>query len=140
MVEQNPLTEEVPHWKEIELFLTKNKCGNVYEIAKAIDAHWLTAQKEITKLIDIGRIHQQGKIFFLNGVDQWQKKVELNKDHTLFIDTFRTPFGENFIRIKETKKENGEWKNKGNIMITKDKISEVKSFLETVEKNLQTIK
>lgn len=133
------LVENVKHWKEIELFFTKNRCGNIHEIANAIGVHWITAQKEIQQLEDIGRVHKEGKVYFLNGIDKWQKRVDLNKDHSLFIDTFRTPFGDNFIRIKETRKENGEWRSVGNIMITKDKIKEVKNFLETVESSIQSL-
>lgn len=133
------LNENVKHWKEIELFFTKKKCGNIHEIAQALNIHWITAQKDMKRLEDIGRVHKEGNIYFLNGINQWQKRVDLNKDHSLFIDTFRTPFGDNFIRIKETKKENGRWSSVGNIMITKEKIKEVKEFLETIEKNIKSL-
>jgi hypothetical protein len=131
--------EDVKHWKQIELFFTKNKCGNAHEIAKSIDAHWMTTTKELQKLEEIGRIHKEGNVYFLNGVNEWQKQVKLNSNHTLFIDTMRSPFGENFIRIKETKKQGGQWTSVGNIIITKDKIKEVRDFLDTVSKNLESI-
>ena len=137
-MEQKSL-EEVKHWKEIELFFTKNKCGNIQQIAEAINVHWVTAQKEIQRLEQIGRVHSEGKIYFLNGIDEWQKRINLNDSHTLFIDTMRTAFGDNFVRIKETKKIDGEWKAIGNIMITKDKIKEVKEFLEKVDNNIRTL-
>ena len=92
--------EEVKHWKEIELFFAKNKCGNIHQIAEAINVHWVTAQKEIQRLEQIGRVHNEGKIYFLNGIDEWQKRINLNDSHTLFIDTMRTTFGDNFVRIK----------------------------------------
>ena len=131
--------EEVKHWKEIELFFTKNKCGNIHQIAEAINVHWVTAQKEIQRLEQIGRVHSEGKIYFLNGIDEWQKKINLNGSHTLFIDTMRTAFGDNFVRIKETKKIDGEWKAIGNIMITKDKLKEVREFLEKVDSNIHAL-
>ena len=99
------ISEEVPHWKEIELFLHKRKCANLHEIADNLGIHWVTAKKEMNKLRDIGRIHKEGKTYFLNGENQWKTKVNISKNHTLFIDTFRTPFGDNFVRIKETKKD-----------------------------------
>lgn len=133
------LLENVKHWKNIELFFTKNRCGNIHEIANALGVHWVTAQKEIKKLEDLGRIHREGKIYFLNGINKWQKRIDLNDKHSLFIDTFRTHFGDNFIRIKETKKENGDWHNVGNIMITKDKIKDVRAFLKIVETSLKSL-
>ena len=136
---EQKLTEEVKHWKGIEIFFAKNRCGNIHQIAEAINVHWVTAQKEIQRLEQIGRVHNEGKIYFLNGIDEWQKRINLNDSHTLFIDTMRTTFGDNFVRIKETKKIDGEWKAIGNIMITKDKIKEVKDFLEKVDKNIHTL-
>jgi hypothetical protein len=134
------LAEDVKHWKDIELFFTKNKCGNIHQIAESIGCHWITTQKEMRKLEEIGRVEREGNIYFLNGIDQWQKRVDLNDSHSLFIDTFRTTFGNSFVRIKETKKEDGKWRPIGNIMITKNKIKEVAKFLERIDENIQSLK
>ena len=134
--ESNRLQDETKYAKQLELFFVKNKFGNVQKIAQHLGIHWLTAQKELTALVNKGRLHEEDGLYFLNGTDEWTKKIELNKNHTLFVDTFVTAFGENFVRIKETKKEGDEWKNMGNIIITKDKISEVREILKKIEENL----
>ena len=95
--------------------------------------------EEMKKLEDIGRVHREGKIYFLNGVDEWQKKINLSENHSLWIDTFRSTFGENFVRIKETKKTDGKWNSIGNIIITKNKIKEVSKFLDRVDDKIRSL-
>ena len=146
MKENRPsLQEDIPHWKDIELFLKDNPKGkNVYEIAGKLNVHWVTAQRQLEKLEKIGRLHSEKYgntiVYFLNGVDQWKTRIDLSSNHCLFIDTFRTQFGDNFVRIKESKKIDGAWKSMGNIMITRDTISDVRNFLGVVEENIGSIK
>ena len=126
--------------KKIECFLVRNQKASTNQISEGTRLAWATVQKHMDYLESIGRVHSErlgsSIIYFFNGNGKWQKKVRLDEDHILFLDTFITQFGKPFIRIKEAKKNDGKWENFGDIMITKEKIREVKEFLENVEKNI----
>lgn len=126
--------------KRIERFLAKNQRASINQISEGTNLAWATVQKHLDYLESIGRAHSErlgnSIIYFFNGNGKWQKKVKLNSNHILFLDTFVSQFGEPFIRIKEARKRDSKWENFGDIMITKEKIREVKEFLETVEKNI----
>ncbi|VVB66554.1 Winged helix-turn-helix DNA-binding protein [Candidatus Gugararchaeum adminiculabundum] len=133
-------TQENDIRKTIERYLAKNQKATINEIAEATELSWATVKKHLEHLEAIGRVHEEsGKnshLYYINGNGKWQKKVELTGNHTLFLDTFISPFGKPFLRIKETKKTNDRWMVIGEIMITKEKLGEVKKFLEIVEKNI----
>ncbi len=127
--------------KKIEVFLAKNKKASINQISEGTKLSWATVKKHLYYLESIGRVHGErlgnSIIYFFNGNGQWQKKVWLNSNHILFLDTFVSPFGEPFIRIKEAKKKEDRWETFGEIMITKDKIKDIMSFLDIVQKNIQ---
>ena len=131
---------ETKYWKKIELFLNGKRGVSIHEIAMHLDIHWATTEKELKKLEDIGRVHSEifgkTKVYFLNGKGEFQDKFTLGKNHTLFIDTFVSPFGERFVRLKESKKIEDEWKNIGSVIITKEILKEVSGFLNKVETNI----
>src|SRR4030042_1360701 len=114
---------ETTYWKKIELFLNGKRGVSIHEIAKHLDVHWTTTEKELQKLESMGRVHSEKmgnmKVYFLNGVGKFQEKFSMSPNHFLFVDTFISPFGERFVRLKETKKLDKEWKNIGNVIITK---------------------
>jgi DNA-binding transcriptional ArsR family regulator len=126
--------------KKIECYLAKNQKASTNQISEGANLAWATVQKHLDYLESIGRVHSErlgnSMIYFFNGNGKWQKKVRLDQDHILFLDTFVSQHGKPFIRIKEAKKKAGKWENFGDVMITKEKVSEVKAFLEIVEKNL----
>jgi predicted ArsR family transcriptional regulator len=126
--------------KKIECFLAKNQKASTNQIAEGTNLAWGSVQKHLDYLETIGRVHWEhlgnSTIYFFNGNGKWQKKVKLDQDHVLFLDTFISQQGKPYIRIKEAKKSEGKWKNFGDIMITKEKIREVKEFLDNVEKNI----
>lgn len=128
--------------KAIEVFLAKNKKASINQIAEGTQLSWATVKKHLDYLESIGRAHGErlgnSIIYFFNGNGQWQEKVWLNQNHILFLDTFVSPFGEPFIRIKEAKKSENEWKTFGEVMITKDKLKDVMTFLINVQKNIET--
>jgi len=126
--------------KRIECFLAKNQKASTNQISEGTNLAWATVQKHMDYLESIGRVHSErlgnSIIYFFNGNGKWQKKVRLDQDHILFLDTFVSQHGKPFIRIKEAKKNGNRWENFGDVMITKEKVGEVKEFLEIVEKNL----
>jgi|GEM_PF-2828735 len=128
--------------KAIERYLAKNRKASINQISEGTSLAWATVQKHLSYLESIGRAHGErlgnSIIYFFNGDGKWQKKVRLNRDHILFLDTFVSQFGEPFIRIKEARKKDGSWENFGDVMITKDKLGEVREFLESVEGNINT--
>jgi len=128
--------------KKIECFLAKNQKASTNQISEGTSLAWATVQKHMDYLESIGRVHSErlgnSIIYFFNGNGKWQKKVRLDKDHVLFLDTFVTQFGQPYVRIKEAKKKGEKWENFGDVMITKENIKEVRDFLETVEKNIDT--
>ena len=128
--------------KKIEIFLATNKKASINQIAEGTKLSWATVKKHLDYLESIGRVHGErlgnSIIYFFNGNGQWQEKVWLNNNHILFLDTFVSQFGEPFIRIKEAKKRGDKWETFGEIMITKDKIKDIMSFLDTVQKNIQS--
>lgn len=128
--------------KKIEIFLATKKKASINQISEGIKLSWATVKKHLDYLESIGRTHGErlgnSIIYFFNGNGQWQEKVWLNRSHILFLDTFVSQFGEPFIRIKEAKKSENEWKTFGEIMITKDKIKDVMGFLENVQKNIES--
>ncbi len=126
--------------KQVELFLAKNQKASINQIADSTKLSWATVKKHLDYLKSIGRVHGErlgnSIIYFFNGDGEWQEKVWLNSNHILFLDTFVSQFGEPFIRIKEAKKKGEKWETFGEIMITKDRINEVRGFLEKVQKNI----
>jgi len=131
---------ETEYWKKIELFLNGKRGVNVYEVARHLDIHWATTEKELIKLENLGRVHSEvvskTKVYFLNGVGNFQEKFVLGKNHYLFIDTFVSPFGERFARLKETKKIGNDWKNIGNVIVTKDVLKNVSEFLGKISNKI----
>lgn len=128
--------------KKIELFMAKTRRASINQISEGTQLAWATVLKHLDYLESIGRVHSErlgnSIIYFFNGNGKWQTKVRLNPDHILFLDTFVSQFGEPFIRIKEARKKGEKWENFGDIMITRDKIREVKEFLAAVEKNIDS--
>ena len=126
--------------KKIERYLAKNQKASINQISEGTTLAWATVQKHLDYLESIGRVHGErlgnSIIYFFNGDGKWQKKVRLNQNHILFLDTFVSQFGKPFVRIKEAKKRDSKWENFGDVMITKEKIKEVRAFLEKVEKNI----
>lgn len=127
--------------KEIEKYLVQHRKATVNQIADHLNIHWITVQKKLDELESIGRLHKEkiGKttIYYLNGVGKWQDKFKLNESTYLFADTFISPFGDPFIRLKETKKKEGNWTKFGEIMITKEKLNDVVTFLQKVRDELK---
>jgi len=77
------------------------------------------------------------EIYFLNGDGRWKSRITLSPTHTLFLDTFMSPFNQPYLRIKETKVVEGKWKDIGNVMITKDKLDEMIAFLQKLKSEIE---
>jgi len=129
---------------EIEKRLASYKDGaTINQIASDLELSWITVKKHLDYLQAIGRADVKrfgnSQIYFLNGKGTWTKQIHLSSMHTLFLDTFYSPapFNEAFLRIKETKKSEGEWKVVGNVMITKDKLGEVIEFLTNLKDHIE---
>ena len=126
--------------KKIESYLAQTGKASINQIAEATGLSWATVKKHLEYLEGIGRVHGErlgnSIIYFFNGNGKWQKRVYLNSTHILFLDTFISPFGEPFIRIKEVKKKGDKWITFGEVMITKECIEDVKKFLETIKKHI----
>lgn len=131
--------------KKIEVFLVKQprNCGSVHEVAKNAGIHWITAEKELQRMENEGRVHSENlgglKVYFLNGEGKWREHVKLGKKNTLWLDTFISPFGDRFVRVKETKLSDGEWKPTGNIIITQDKLKEFISKISKIADNIKAV-
>ena len=123
--------------KEIEKYLATHSPLSVNQIAEALKLSWATVQSHLDTMEASARVHFQQlsktKVYYLNGVGKWQNRVKLNDSTYLFLDTFISPFGEPFIRIKETTNKSGNWEKFGEVMVTKDKIDDVIKFLENVK-------
>ena len=122
----------------IEKALIRYKDGaTINQVAKDLNLSWITVKKHLEYLNAIGRVHVKkfgsNEIYFLNGEGKWKKQIELSPSHTLFLDTFVSPFNEPFLRIKETKIIDGKWRPVGNIIITKDKLDDVIAFLNQLK-------
>ncbi len=126
--------------KKIESYLAQVGKASINQIAEATGLSWATVKKHLEYLEGIGRVHGEhlgnSIIYFFNGNGKWQKRVHLNSTHILFLDTFISPFGEPFIRIKEVKKKGDKWVTFGEVMITKERIEDVKEFLETIKRHI----
>jgi len=126
--------------KKIERYLAIQQKASINQISSDLKISWATTRKHLDYLQSLGRVHGErlgnSIIYFFNGNGDWQDKIRLNQNHILFLDTFISSFGEPFIRIKESKKKDDAWETFGEIMITKDTISEVIKFLEKVNKNI----
>lgn len=141
MAEKVPDVNENVERKKVEVFLAQNQKASINQIADSIKLSWATVKKNLDYLESIGRVHGErlgnSIIYFFNGNGEWQERVWLDQNHILFLDTFVSQFGIPFIRIKEAKKKGEKWETFGEIMITKDRIKEVKGFLEKVQKNIE---
>lgn len=137
--------QEANRQKLIEMFLAKQprNSANVHEIAEATQMHWMTAEKELQRMTEEGRLHSEQigsrTFYFLNGKGNWQDRVDLNKHTTLFIDTLIAPFGEKFVRVKQTKLIEGKWQSVGNIIITRDKLKEFVGKLGNITDQIETV-
>ncbi len=124
--------------RSIEKALIKYKDGaTINQIATDLNLSWITAKKHLEHLNTIGRVQIKrfggNEIFFLNGEGKWKKQIDLSPSHTLFLDTFVSPFNEPFLRIKETKIVDGKWKPIGNIIVTKEKLGDMIDFLKQLK-------
>jgi len=129
--------------KEIEKFLIKQtrRSANVYEIAKYLKIHWMTAERELQRMEKECRVHSEkmsgSKVYFLNGKGNWQDDIRINKNHTLYLDTLISPFGERYIRVKENKYKDGNWQTMGNIILSPNEIREFVGKLSIIGEKIE---
>lgn len=139
-IESNLKLSDNQDRKKIEQYLIKSKKASINQIAEATKLSWATVKKHLEYLQTIGRVHGErlgnSHIYFLNGKGEWTTRVKLNSNHILFLDTFISYFGDPYIRIKEVKRKENVWETFGEVMITRDKIKEVVSFLSDVDKSI----
>jgi len=133
--------EDNENRRSIEKALANHKEGStINQIANELSFSWITAKKHLEHLQSIGRVEVKkfgnSEVYFLNGEGKWKSKITLSPSHTLFLDTFVSPFNEPYLRIKETKIVDGRWKAIGNVMITKEKLDEVIEFLQTLKSEI----
>ena len=127
--------------REIEKYLVGKRGCTINQIAEDLGISWATARKHLDDMETVGRVHKEqigsSTAYFLNDQGKWNRAFKLNNRHYIFIDSFISPFGQPFIRIKDTKKRNGKWEPFGDVMITKDKLKDVIGFLKEVSKNVE---
>lgn len=145
MVRLDLLEKANENRKQIERVLaTSGKRGmTLSEIAKAVNLPITTVKRHLEKLISIGRVHVEGyagfNVYIWNGEEQgFQRKIHLSHDHVIFIDAMINPWGQPFIRIKESKRNSltNEWETVGAVLISKNCIDDFLKQLAAVSGNL----
>lgn len=106
--------------KKIEKALSSSRQGlTINQIMENTQLSRGTVKSYLDELIAFGRVHeeeyaQNTKIYFLNGVGEFQEKVQMFDDGILFLDLMTDPWKRPFLRIKfRDKKE-----DKGAIFIS----------------------
>ena len=126
---------------DIEKLLAKLQKATINQIADGTKFSWVTVKKHLDYLEAIGRVHvedfKSSKLYFYNGTEKWKKTIHLTSKHVLFLDTFRSPFGKSFVRLKEVKNRDGKWVQHGDVMVTAEKLSDLIGFLQKVETEIK---
>lgn len=127
--------------KKIEVALATAKRGMALsQIANETKIPLSTVKRHLDHLISIGRAHTENygtfNVYYWNGEGTYQDKIFLSDNHLLFIDAMISQWEKPFIRIKESKKVLGEWKDMGAIIIDPEKIPELMPKLQNIEKRM----
>ena len=145
MVRRDLMNKAALARKKIEMELSKAGKGGLtlIEISRLTGLSPATVKRHIEKLVAIGRVdvelHRGSTIYRLNGREQYTEKVEMGKDHVLYLDVFVNPWGRPYIRIKERKKDpyTGDYIDMGAIIIDKDKTTEFIDKIRKLSRNIQ---
>jgi DNA-binding transcriptional regulator GbsR (MarR family) len=124
---------------KIQKALALNKSGlTIQQLMEKTDLARGTVKTYLDELKRIGRVHeeeygQNTKVFFLNGAEIFQKKVQMYDDGVLFVDVLTNPWKKPFIRVKLRNK-----KDIGAIFLNNEKaIDELIEALKKVKPRLQ---
>ena len=130
--------------KAVEKVLATSRRGmTLSEIAKATRLPHTTVKRHLEKLIAIGRVHVEyhrgSTIYYWNGKGEYSDIVKLSDNHILFIDVMVNPWGEPFIRVKESKRNplTGDFEDIGAVLIDESKIEEFIKKLKNISKKLE---
>lgn len=129
--------------RKIEIFFAKTKRATTNQIAKDTGLSWSTVQVHLKDMEAVGRVDVErignAVVYTANGKGSWNKRVHLSKNKILFLDTFFSQYGP-FLRIKEVRRDSDQthnWEKVGEIMITKEKLAEVRQFIEKLESKIK---
>ncbi|MHB8559938.1 MAG: helix-turn-helix domain-containing protein [Thermoplasmataceae archaeon] len=115
---------------------TSKKEMTLTEIAESVSLPLPTTKRHLDYLESIGRLHVEehrgSKLYKWNGVEKYQYKISISKDHTLYIDTMVNDWGQPFLRVKERKNGN----DIGAIIIPKNYLDSFLENLKNAKENL----
>src|SRR3989338_4639593 len=92
--------------KKIEKALALSRQGlTINQLMEQTQLARGTVKSYLDELIRLGRVHEEDyaqntKIFFLNGVGEYQDNVQMYDDGILFLDIMTDPWKKPFLRIK----------------------------------------
>lgn len=128
---------------------TLSNAGNrgltLMEISRLTGVPPATVKRHLEKLVAIGRVdmelHRGSTIYRINGHLQYNDKVELSKDHILYIDAFVNPWGKPYIRIKERKRDpkTGKFIDMGAVIVDREKIDEFLRKIRKISENIEEL-
>lgn len=101
---------------------------------------WQTVKRHLCKLEAVQRVDVErlgnSEVYYFNGQGEFQIPIQLTKNQKLFLDIFRSPWGDPYIRIKESKRKGERWEDRGAVIISKDKVGEVVKQLQKLKANM----
>lgn len=129
--------------KKIEETLATAKKGlSLSELSERAEIPVSTAKRHLDQLSSKGRVHVEKhkgfNVYRGNGKRSSQDKLHLSENHILFIDAMVNPWGEPFIRVKETKKRpnSNDWEDVGAIMVDENSVGEFIEKVNSISENL----
>ena len=115
------------------------------EIANDTNLPASTVKRHLDQLVSIGTVHIQTfgsfNVYQWNGVGAYQHKIHLSENHVLFVYALTNRYGTPYIRMKESRKVQNEWKDMGVVIISPEKVKELlrklNAIYSSVEKSRQ---
>jgi len=121
--------------------LTITDIVNEFSKKQDRDISWQTVKRHLNRLAAIQRVdiekHGNSEVYYLNGKGSFQDQVKLTMNQKLYLDIFRSPWGDPYIRVKESKRQGEQWVDKGAIIISQKAVDEFITKLEALKKNLK---
>jgi predicted ArsR family transcriptional regulator len=115
---------------------TAGKAMTLSEIAELSGIPIPTVKRHLDYLESIGRIHIENyrgfRLYRWNGYTEYSDRLEISRDHTLFIDVMINQWDQPFIRVKERKNGN----DIGAIIVPGKSVEEFIRKFVSVSKNL----
>jgi DNA-binding transcriptional ArsR family regulator len=124
-------------------FATAKKGMTLTELAEITKLPISTVKRHLEKLVSMGRVHVDSYrgfgVYVWNGKQVYQDRIFLSENHVLFVDAMINPWGNPFVRIKESKRIPGtnDWDTVGAVLVDNKRINELADKLNSIKSKLK---